>query len=290
MEQRADGFLLCESIPCRAQLSISSSSAVIVVGGRPRSRLSLSIKTILRGCCKAMQCNDTRYHSTDEDEDDEEEDIELSSRHSVLSLSPLSSSRPMLAHPVCLGMTEVAYARRERDILNRCQCQNSLCLATDAIQLHLLHGLALTVGSALVHARPCRDLCWTLFTSLPAPNKLDTTRIRTGQTQMHVGGRAFTKHAHRDVTNSWWGTSTGTEANKNAAAEACFERIWEAATWRNVFALPHRWIAFEIRVHEGYGMRFQMSEDGGEQWSFRGFVEPAVLSDTALGHRNKWRH
>lgn len=187
-------------------------------------------------------------------------------------------------------MTEVAYAQPERDILNRLQTPHTLFLATDAMQLHLLHGLALTVGSALGHAPPSHALCRILFTSLPASNKLDTTRVRTGQTQMHVGGRAFTKHAHRDVTNSWWGTSTGTEADKNAAAEACFERIWEAATWRNVFALPHRWTAYEIRVQEGYGMRFQMSEDEGAPWSFRGFVEPAVLGDTRAGHKNKWRH
>lgn len=193
---------------------------------------------------------------------------------------------PMIAQPVCVGMTEVAYAQRERERLNRDMSMlgHSLCLATDAIQLHLLHGLALTVGSALGHAPPRRALCWTLFTSLP-PGKL-----RSGQTQMHVGGRAFTKHAHRDTTNNWWGTSTGTEADKNASAEACFARIWDAATWRNIFALPHRWIAFEIRVQEGYGMRFQMSEDKGESWTFRGFVEPAVLGDTSAGHRNKWRH
>lgn len=61
-------------------------------------------------------------------------------------------------------------------------------------------------------------------------------------------------------------------------------------TWRNVFWLPHQILAFEIRVSEGYGMRFQCDTKVGKDtgWTFRGFVEPAM--DGKDGHAAKWRH
>jgi hypothetical protein len=62
------------------------------------------------------------------------------------------------------------------------------------------------------------------------------------------------------------------------------------ATWRNLHWLPQRALVYEVRVLEGYGMRWSQdqSDDGEEEkpWSFRGFVEPMMEN----GHELGWRH
>lgn len=194
----------------------------------------------------------------------------------------------MIPTPVCEGMSELEYAEPERERLRQAIASLGLSssstqhvqLAQDILQFHILQGLAVTVGSALgADCAPDKDNCWELFTALPS--KPDNQ-----STPMHVGGKAFTKHSHRD-SSGWWGTSTGTNANKNKLAEACFEQIWANHTWRNVFWLPHGIVAFEVRVADGHGMRFQKnSSDKDAEWTFRGFVEPA----SASGHEARWRH
>lgn len=159
--------------------------------------------------------------------------------------------------------------------------QHVLQLAQDVIQYHILQGLAVTAGSALGEYNDLdEDTALSLFTALPpSPDKQPTP--------MHVGGKAFTKHSHRDGSIGWWGESTGTNAHKNTLAENCFHRIWEDHTWRNLFWLPHAVLAFEIRVQEGYGMRFQKnSSQTDARWTFRGFIEPPSPS----GHDSRWRH
>lgn len=193
----------------------------------------------------------------------------------------------MLDTPCCAGMTELEHAEAERERLRlliatfgELPVTAHVQLAHDVIEYHILQGLAVTAGSAFGYNSVLdRSACWRLFTALPA--KPD------GQsTPMHVGGKAFTKHSHRD-SSGWWGTSTGTNANKNSLAEACFDRIWDSHTWRNLFWLPHGILAFEIRVAEGHGMRFQKSSSNSSAWwTFRGFVEPASSS----GHETRWRH
>lgn len=193
----------------------------------------------------------------------------------------------MIDTPHCKGMVELEYAEPERqrlrqaiaDLGNASPVQH-VQVAQDVLQYHILQGLAVTAGSALGRD-DVRDkaTCWKLFTALPP--KPDNQ-----STPMHVGGKAFTKHSHRD-SSGWWGTSTGTNAAKNRLAEKCFDRIWDSHTWRNLFWLPHGILAFEIRVADGHGMRFQKSTNkDGEEWTFRGFVEPA--SDS--GHETRWRH
>lgn len=185
-------------------------------------------------------------------------------------------------------MVELDYAEPERQHLRKAVAKlgntapsQHVQVAQDVVQYHILQGLAVTAGAALGRDDiPDRATCWKLFTALPL--KPDNQ-----STPMHVGGKAFTKHSHRD-SSGWWGTSTGTNANKNRLAGDCFELIWETCTWRNLFWLPHGILAFEIRVADGYGMRFQKNttdKDDGD-WTFRGFVEPT----SASGHETRWRH
>ncbi|KAK9897373.1 hypothetical protein P389DRAFT_194995 [Cystobasidium minutum MCA 4210] len=187
-------------------------------------------------------------------------------------------------------MSELDYAEPERERLRQAiqaprgesspSSSTHVQLATDIIQYHILQGLAVTAGSAFgENTAPSKHTCFKLFTALPS--KLDNK-----STPMHVGGKAFTKHSHRD-SSGWWGSSTGTSAHKNNLAEACFERIWAHHTWRNLFWLPHGVLAFEVRVADGHGMRFQKNSSSSDaDWTFRGFVEPP----SATGHETRWRH
>lgn len=191
-----------------------------------------------------------------------------------------------LVQPACDGMKELAFAQPERARLSGkvdgAGGLYGLMLATDVVQLHILHGYAVTAGSAYGHAAPKRSTCTQLFTAV------HDQRDNNTQAQLHVGGRAFTKHAHR-ASDGWWGASTGSNAAKNAAAQAIFDRIWDNASWRNIFWLPHDMLAFEIRVKQGYGMRFQRPiRQSASNWTFRGFVEPAHPG--GKGHTARWRH
>jgi hypothetical protein len=135
----------------------------------------------------------------------------------------------MLETPQCEGMIELAYTEPERALLrvaaSTCPREEArLQLADDIVQYHILQGLAVTAGSAFGEAiAPDRQTCWKLFTAIPP-------RPDNQSTQIHVGGKAFTKHSHRD-SSGWWGTSNGTNANKNKLAEACFDRIWATSCY-----------------------------------------------------------
>lgn len=198
-----------------------------------------------------------------------------------------------LPHPHCEGMSELVYASAERIALRADHLRGamddddaltespSLCLATDVIQYHILLGLAVTGGSAFGHEAPGEELCRQLFTE--ACDRPDKQAV-----QLHKGGKALTKHCHR-ASSGWWGPCTGRPLDKNISSEAVLDRIIAGATWRNVFWLPHNILAYEIRVAEGYGVRYQQDLKAIEPaWTFRGFVEPAAAGDT--GHTAKWRH
>ncbi|XP_046553008.1 uncharacterized protein LOC124262547 [Haliotis rubra] len=99
--------------------------------------------------------------------------------------------------------------------------------------------------------------------------------------ELWVGARALAKHFHRDNSNSWWGTSTGTEMDKNEHALKTLNKIMDNATWINIHWLPHDVIIVEMRQEEGYGARWLA--DGS---MFRGFLEPQMVD----GHDVGWRH
>lgn len=79
-----------------------------------------------------------------------------------------------------------------------------------------------------------------------------------------------------------------------------FWRVLRAATWRNLHWLPHTVLVYEIRVPDGYGMRWSRdcsldraaslaisnAPVEGKAWMFRGCVEPMMEN----GHDVGWRH
>lgn len=99
--------------------------------------------------------------------------------------------------------------------------------------------------------------------------------------ELSVGARALAKHHHRDQTDSWWGTSAGTEKAKNEHALKIMNNILDNATWINIHWLPQEVYVIEARVAEGYGARWT-----ADAKQFRGFLEPQMID----GHEVGWRH
>jgi len=54
----------------------------------------------------------------------------------------------------------------------------------------------------------------------------------------------------------------------------------DTCVWINFHILPHEEHILELRVKEGYGIRWT------DQAVFRGLLEPQMEG----GHENKWRH
>lgn len=211
-----------------------------------------------------------------------------------------------LANPHCFNMQELPSAIEERirvsQILQSLASNSQLNpvqqdFIASPLFIHLSHGLALTTGSALGSLPPTTTQCLTAF---QVTNKVGLT----------VGARAWTKHAHRSqeihpskISKSakgepgWWGRAQGPKDTLNERALMLFWKIVNAASWRNLHWLPHQVLVYEMRVPEGYGMRWSQDrsplkenegEDEGEQrpWVFRGFVEPMIEN----GHEVGWRH
>jgi hypothetical protein len=85
---------------------------------------------------------------------------------------------------------------------------------------------------------------------------------------LSVAGRALSKHAPRS-TEAFWGTVTGSSAQKNAAGRKVVETILDGATWWNVFGHFQHEVVFEARLPTGHGARWGKA---GE--TFIGFLEP----------------
>ncbi|KAJ3794889.1 hypothetical protein GGU11DRAFT_817901 [Lentinula aff. detonsa] len=209
--------------------------------------------------------------------------------------------------PQCIGLEEQSSASDVRQKLRTAllslnsepesddSAQISLILSTP-LSIHLAHGLAYTVGSALGSTPPSVEECLAAFTT---PNKV----------QLTAGARAWSKHAHRSLTRTkqknhastiptgWWGTPSGPVSTINEKALILFWKIIATVTWRNLHWLPHSVLVYEIRVKDGYGMRWSQDQSIGEvkgtlsgnvepPWVFRGFVEPMMEN----GHERGWRH
>ena len=132
-----------------------------------------------------------------------------------------------------------------------------------------LLGMKQTVGSVDM-LPPSLSTLWESFQRKHKPNA-----------ELSCGARALSKHCHRDSTSQWWGTSTGSESNKNEHANQVLDKILTDAVWINIHLLPHDVKVLEVRNQLGYGARW--SYDG---MMFRGFLEPQ-MSD---GHNIGWRH
>lgn len=207
-------------------------------------------------------------------------------------------SRDEIPTPHCYNMVEHASANALRSQLNALLAAGARRedMLNDPLSSHLLHGLAYTVGSALGSTPPSNDECLAAFL---VPNIVGLT----------AGARAWSKHAHRsgnptEADSGWWGSPRGSVTTINARARALFDKVVPVATWRNLHWLPHEVLVYEIRVPEGYGMRWSRNLDGlvdengkiregllqgeveGRQWMFRGFVEPMMEN----GHEVGWKH
>ncbi|GJE97277.1 hypothetical protein PsYK624_134930 [Phanerochaete sordida] len=222
----------------------------------------------------------------------------------------MSSIRPHITTPQCEHMVELTQAHDLRGTLNARLASGEVAEAKDALTVHLLHGLAYTVGSALGSKPPTRDQCLAAF---QIPNKVGLT----------AGARAWSKHAHRSAgstdevldagtkgkkaaaSSGWWGTPSGPVTAINERALALFWRVVDSASWRNLHWLPHGVLVYEARAPEGYGMRWAQDLSGlldeddrtrvrhdcadevkKRPWQFRGFVEPMMEN----GHEVGWRH
>ncbi|PSS35522.1 hypothetical protein PHLCEN_2v1516 [Hermanssonia centrifuga] len=208
-----------------------------------------------------------------------------------------ASTSAFIPTPYCYNMLEHPSAAQERSTLNsaRASGDHSVSKLTNSLMVHLSHGLAYTVGSALGCSPPSQQECLAAFV---APNKVGLT----------AGARAWSKHAHRSggsETNAvgWWGTPSGPVATINECALLLFWRTMSAVSWRNLHWLPHSVLVYEMRMPEGYGMRWSQDQnslldDDGKimdekldqleerMWTFRGFVEPMMEN----GHETGWKH
>ncbi|OJA19201.1 hypothetical protein AZE42_09854 [Rhizopogon vesiculosus] len=211
------------------------------------------------------------------------------------------------SNPHCFNMQEPPLAAAERSrvqelVLRSDQSVDELKETLDPLSRHLLNGLAYTIGSALGSEPPTREECLIAFS---IPNRVG----------LMAGARAWSKHSHRSrvetpgvgdlpvdrnregqmkINIGWWGTPYGSVSSINGRALALFERVVVKSTWRNIHWLPHQVLVYEVRVEEGYGMRWSQdrsvleSGEGTEllPWSFRGFVEPMMEN----GHEIGWKH
>ncbi|KAF8965376.1 hypothetical protein BDZ97DRAFT_1811796 [Flammula alnicola] len=227
-----------------------------------------------------------------------------------------------LADPRCFGLEELPNAAQERArvsaILRRRHADNTNPAHSSASEsdvdivigdaaeeadfersplfIHLAHGLAYTTGSALGNKPPSLATCLSAYL---VPNSAGLT----------AGSRAWSKHSHRSQpppsneaekdsrkrSAGWWGITSGPVSVINENSLALFWKVMNGATWRNLHWLPHQVLVYEVRVLEGYGMRW--SQDQGDRegddapkedrpWMFRGFLEPTMEN----GHELKWRH
>ncbi|EJD08512.1 uncharacterized protein FOMMEDRAFT_138282 [Fomitiporia mediterranea MF3/22] len=227
------------------------------------------------------------------------------------------TTRTVIPTPVCHDMAELPSASEERARLNQ-HLQEHSNVELDfnmpsPLAKHIVLGLAVTTGSAIGEQPPSEE---DLLSSFEAQNSVG----------LSAGARAWTKHAHRSGCNtntdssqsglesdssssSWWGNPKGPISALNDRALQLFDKIMQSATWRNLHWLPHEVLVYEVRVEEGYGMRWSQDrstsgenvtrsdssgssrEDAEEEedqcrWVFRGFVEPMMEN----GHEVGWRH
>lgn len=109
---------------------------------------------------------------------------------------------------------------------------------------------------------------------------------------LSVAGRARAKHAHRGMTDRFFGASVGNNEAKNKAAEEVVKTLLREAVWINIHVLGAvKEPIFEVRNKRGYGARWSAEwrlEDGGipQNVRFRGFLEPHVED----GFQKRWRH
>ncbi|KAF5309054.1 hypothetical protein D9619_013579 [Psilocybe cf. subviscida] len=202
-----------------------------------------------------------------------------------LPTAATASAESKLQDPYCFGLQEIPEASQLRH-----QASGDPALFENAdLFTHLARGLAYTVGSALGSTPPSIETC------------LEAYLVSNSQ-GLTAGSRAWSKHSHRSQpqpsdeeekdkrrrSEGWWGVTRGPVAVINEKSLTIFHKVMDTATWRNLHWLPHQVLVYEVRVAEGYGMRWSQNQAEGEPqpWIFRGFLEPTMEN----GHELKWRH
>ena len=231
----------------------------------------------------------------------------------------------------CVGMSELPSASTERARTSKILRvrrtrfdsifpEDDLLFESSMLFKHLAYGLAYTTGSALGATPPRIEDCLAAY---QVPNSAGLT----------AGARAWSKHCHRSKPPSteserspledsealdgrkrsskgknktvksggWWGSASGSISVINENSLTLFWKIVNGATWRNLHWLPHQVLVYEVRIHEGYGMRWaqdlsqSIEQADGDRiqdelcknpWIFRGFLEPQMEN----GHEVGWRH
>lgn len=218
-----------------------------------------------------------------------------------------------LVDPYCFGLEEIPNSSEERARVSQILQSRRIISASHSpthdrsssstfldendspLFIHLAHGLAYTVGSALGSRPPSEEACLAAY-------------IVANKAGLTAGSRAWSKHSHRSLpipsdtaeedtqkrSAGWWGTPSGPVSLINERSLRLFWKVMDNATWRNLHWLPHEVLVYEVRVPEGYGMRW--SQDQADRlddvkkenwpWLFRGFLEPSMEN----GHELKWRH
>ncbi|PPQ71204.1 hypothetical protein CVT26_011017 [Gymnopilus dilepis] len=223
--------------------------------------------------------------------------------------APSQADANTLIDPHCYGQEELPNAPRERarvaEILRKRRSPEAESQPQDdddeefvssPLFAYLAHGLAWTVGSAVGYKPPSFETCLAAYVT---PNSVGLT----------AGSRAWSKHSHRSQpipsdeaekasrkrSAGWWGITAGPVSVINEKSLALFWKVVDNATWRNLHWLPHQVLVYEVRVPEGYGMRWSQDQSDHEgdddpketrPWTFRGFLEPMMEN----GHELKWRH
>jgi len=184
---------------------------------------------------------------------------------------------------------------------------------------HLAHGLAYTTGSALGASPPSLQACLEAYqvsnsAGLTAGSRAWSKHCHRSQIQNHSGSE-ITPSANEGDTEEqerskskrkkiegWWGTASGPISAINEDSLSLFWKVMNGATWRNLHWLPHKVLVYEVRLAEGYGMRWAQDLSGCDiqvqvgpgvnvqlekrPWIFRGFLEPQMEN----GHELGWRH
>lgn len=135
-------------------------------------------------------------------------------------------------------------------------------------------GVRRTQGSTDKHMLPQRNILENVFGQIYSKEESKTA------SNLSVGARSLTKHAHRS-SEGFWGKISGTDAMKNSSAQDLLRRLLNEAVWINIHCLPNEEPVVEVRVSQGYGARWLIAKK-----MFRGFVEPMMEG----GHEKGWKH
>ncbi|KAI9567959.1 hypothetical protein HD554DRAFT_2105198, partial [Boletus coccyginus] len=98
--------------------------------------------------------------------------------------------------------------------------------------------------------------------SRPRPPTRDSWQAQKHGQSMHMG-RATPRRG-----GGVGRTAQGPVASISERALALFDKVMDNATWRNLHWLPHQVLVYEVRVEEGYGIRWSqdrsqlVGEDG----------------------------